>query len=105
MMRQAWASTMPMLAMLTVAVSPMRTVRLLIQPSAGALTSVLLSFHSAVALSATATARAALGTLMLVWALSMAISAMVFSAAVRLSSLLARSRSARGALFSAASTT
>ena len=82
----------------------MRTVRLLIQPSAGALTSVLLSFHSAVALSALATSSAAWCTLMLVRALAMAISAMVFSAEVRRSSLLARSSSARGALFSAAST-
>ncbi len=66
MMRQASASTMPIMGMFTVAVSPGRMVRLVMVPLTGATISVRLSLHCAVAISALATARAAWLTLMLV---------------------------------------
>ena len=104
MTRQALASTMPIIGMFTVAVSPVRVVRLVIVPLVGDTTSVRLSFHCAVAISALATASAACWALMLVCALAIATSEMVISAVARRSSSLARSSSARGALLEAAST-
>src|SRR5689334_13397472 len=97
MMRQAVASTMPMIGTLAFAMSPARTVRLVIDPVVGENTSVLLSRHCALAISAVARLRAAWWATMLLCAFSMAIWDIFISAVVRRNSSLALSSSARGA--------
>src|SRR6516225_7933534 len=97
MMRQALASTIPMMGMLTVAVSPIRVVRLVIAPSVGDTTWVLLSFQSAIALSALALSSAPWWALMLVCALAISTWEIVIAAVARRSSSFHLSSSERGA--------